>query len=294
MQQLDLCSVPMNGPDETRDRFAMVRRYQRGDRDAVHRIAGDTAFFGEPIEAYLDDRRPFQDLFVATYTDFEPDHAWVAEADGRVVGYLTGCPDSARVAPILRHTILPSVLLRALRGRYRLGRKTWQYVARLALSWLRGEFPRIDHSLYPAHLHINVAESWRGCGVGRGLMSGYLDQLRMERVVGVHLETTTLNPAALGLYRSVGFERLSAHPTRMWEGIIPERVENLSFGLSLTSAMEQRVMVAAQEPDSLPASDSTSLASAERSVSPPISDRPDGRRRRSSPLVYRGCSPAAV
>jgi ribosomal protein S18 acetylase RimI-like enzyme len=238
MQQHEPWAMRMNDPGESEDRVVIVRRYEVGDRDAVHRIAADTAFFGEPIEIYLDDRSPFQDLFVAYYTDSEPDHAWVAEADGQVVGYLTGCPDSARFERILRRRILPSVLMRALRGHYGLGRKTWRYSVRLALSWLRGESPQIDHSLYPAHLHISVAESWRGCGAGRGMMAAYLDQLRMERVVGVHLQTTTLNRAALGLYRSAGFKLLSAHLSRMWEGIIPEPVENLAFGLPLTSASE--------------------------------------------------------
>ena len=232
------CFLPMNTTSEIRDRLALVRRYQRGDRDALHRIAADTAFCGDPIEVYLDDRRLFQDLFVAAYTDFEPDYAWVAEADGQVVGYLTGCPDSARLAHILKRSILPGVLRRALRGHCGLRRKTRQYVVRLALASLRGESPEIDLSLYPAHLHINVAAGWRGCGVGKGLMTAYLDQLRMEKVDGVHLETTTQNRAALGLYRSVGFRLLSAHPSRMWEGIISERVENLSFGLTLEPATE--------------------------------------------------------
>ncbi len=212
----------------------MIRPYQLADREAVHRIAGDTAFLGQPIETYLDDRQHFLDLFVAYYTDHEPTYAWVAEADGQVVGYLIGCPDTARHRRILLHRILPHVLLHLLRGRYRVGRRTYRYVVRLALASLRGEFPQADHTLYPAHLHINVAADWRGCGLGRRLMSIYLAQLREETVAGVHLETTTLNRAAVPLYRSLGFELLDARRTRMWEGFIAEPVENLLFGLRLT------------------------------------------------------------
>jgi len=216
-----------------------VRRYRPADREAVHRIAGDTAFFGQPIETYLDDRQHFLDLFVAYYTDYEPDYTWVAEVDGQVVGYLTGCPDTARHWRTLLRRILPRVLLRFLRGRYRMGRRTWRYVGRLALSALRGEFPPVDQAVYPAHLHINVAAGWRGRGLGRQLMAAYLAQLRAEGVPGVHLETTTLNQAAVRLYRSLGFELLGARRTRLWEGLIAEPVENLVFGLRLTSETKE-------------------------------------------------------
>jgi len=212
----------------------VIRHYQLADRGALHRIAGDTAFLGQPIETYLDDRQHFLDLFVAYYTDHEPAHVWVAEADGQVVGYLTGCPDTIRHRRILLRRILPRVPLHLLRGRYRVGRRTYRYIIRLALASLRGEFPQADHALYPAHLHINVAADWRGRGLGRRLMSVYLAQLREETVAGVHLETTALNRVAVHLYRSLGFELLDARRTRLWEGFIAEPVENLLFGLRLT------------------------------------------------------------
>ena len=57
----------------------IVRPYRQGDRDAVHRIAADTAFFGEPVEAFLDDRRLFCDAFCSYYTDLEPELASIVE-----------------------------------------------------------------------------------------------------------------------------------------------------------------------------------------------------------------------
>jgi hypothetical protein len=35
----------------------IVRPYQTGDRQSVLRIAADSAFFGDPVEAILEDRR---------------------------------------------------------------------------------------------------------------------------------------------------------------------------------------------------------------------------------------------
>jgi len=213
----------------------VVRPYRAADREAVHRLAGDTAFFGEPIEVCLDDRRHFLDLFVASYTDHLARYAWVGEANGQVVGYLTGCPDTLQHDRLLRRRILPGVLLRLLQGRYRLGAESRRYVVRLALASLRGESPRVNTSLYPAHLHINVAEGWRGCGLGRRLIIACLEQLSAEGVAGVHLHTTTQNRQAIALYQSLGFELLGARRTRQWEGLIAEPVQALLFGLRLAA-----------------------------------------------------------
>jgi hypothetical protein len=56
----------------------LIRPYQPKDRESVFRIAADTAFFGAPIEAYMEDRNVFLDAFYAYYIDLEPEHAWVA------------------------------------------------------------------------------------------------------------------------------------------------------------------------------------------------------------------------
>jgi hypothetical protein len=53
----------------------LIRPYQPKDRESVFRIAADTAFFGAPIEAYMEDRNVFLDAFYAYYTDLEPEHA---------------------------------------------------------------------------------------------------------------------------------------------------------------------------------------------------------------------------
>jgi ribosomal protein S18 acetylase RimI-like enzyme len=211
----------------------VVRRYTAADREAVHRIAAETAFFGEPIELYLDDRRHFLDLFVASYTDHLGEFIWVAEENGRVVGYVSGCPDTDRHERLLLRRVLPGVLVRLLRGHYRIGAKSRRYIGRLFLASLRGESLRADHALYPAHLHINVAEERRGRGLGRRLITACLEQLRAAGRPGVHLHTTTLNQPALRLYRSLGFELLEARPTRQWEGIIAGPVQSLLFGLRL-------------------------------------------------------------
>jgi GNAT superfamily N-acetyltransferase len=206
-----------------------VRPYQAGDRETLFKIGADTAFFGAPIETYMEDRRTFLDAFYAYYTDYEPEHAWVACADSRVVGFLTGCTDTKRQGKIMRQKLAPGVIWNVLRRRYRLGPRVWRYTREIIGAGLRGEFPPVDVERFPAHLHINLADGFRGLGLGRRLMQAYLAQLSTLGVIGVHLHTTSLNEAACRLYEASGFRVWAARPARMWRYLIDRPVENLCY-----------------------------------------------------------------
>jgi ribosomal protein S18 acetylase RimI-like enzyme len=206
-----------------------VRPYQPGDRAALFRIGADTAFFGAPVEAYMEDRRAFLDAFYAYYTDYEPEHAWVASAGEEVVGFLTGSTDTRRQEHVLSRRLIPGVVWHALRGRYQLGAKSWRYALAALGAGLRGEFPPTDVARFPAHLHINLAEGFRGLGLGRGLMQAYLLQLKDLGVHGVHLHTTSLNEAACRLYEACGFQIHSTRLTRMWRDFVDRPVENRCY-----------------------------------------------------------------
>jgi ribosomal protein S18 acetylase RimI-like enzyme len=213
----------------------VVRPYQCEDRAALHRIAADTAFFGEPVEREMDDRRLLLDFLYVYYTDYEPEHVWVACAGDEVVGFLTGCTDTARKDRIFNRRILPRVVGRVLTGHYHSGRRTWRYLRGFLGAGLRGENPPVDLERYPAHLHINVDAAWRGHGLGRRLMQAYLEQLQSLGIPGVHLGTTSYNRAACSLYEKMGFRLLAARPTRMWAHLLQEPVELRVYGLDLTT-----------------------------------------------------------
>jgi ribosomal protein S18 acetylase RimI-like enzyme len=212
-----------------------IRPYYPEDRAALFKIAADTAFFGKPIEKYMEDRRIFLDSFYAYYTDFEPEHCWVATNKDEVIGFITGCIDTIRKDKIVNKKINPKVILRMLTGYYKIGPKARRYIWRTLKSKHQHSFPGVDLNLYPAHLHINVSEEWRGNGVGIRLMKTYLDQLTYLKVPGVHLGTTSENIAACRLYEGLGFRLLDEKPSIMWEGIVDHPVQNRSYGMRLIS-----------------------------------------------------------
>ena len=219
-----------------------IRPYRPQDRQAVREICADTAFFGEPSEAFFEDRDLFNDLFSTYYTDFEPESLFVADFGGRAGGCLMGCLETRRHDRLWLGRIIPATVGRMLVRRYRLGRKTLRLSLRSAQAFFRGDFPGADHALYPAHLHINLAAPYRGQGAGRALMNTYFEYLRAQGVPGVHLETSTLNVVAQGLYESMGFELLSARETSLWRGLVDEPVELLVYGKHLLESTSRSTL----------------------------------------------------
>ena len=213
-----------------------IRLFQEGDRQDVYRISADTAFFGEPVENFLDDRLLFCDAFTRYYTDFEAHYAWVAAVDDKVLGYLTGCVDTAAQRKrYLKQTITPLVG-RVLQGEYQLGSKTWRYARSMLAGVMRKEYPQVNYKEYPAHLHINLETAARGQGLGQKLMEAYLDQISGLGIPGVYLDTTNLNEAACRLYERTGFQLLANRPTRVWDYLVPNSIENRVYGLKLSGS----------------------------------------------------------
>lgn len=210
-----------------------IRRYQPADRDALFRIAADTAFFGEPVEVFLEDRRIFLDAFYSYYPEYEPEHCWIACDELAVVGFITGCVDTCRQREITSKILEPMTLRRLIRGKYRVGRKTWAYLFRYILHKVWDGEPEVDLKLYPAHFHVNVDYRWRGAGIGKKLILKCLDDLRSNRSPGVHLQTTNYNQIACHLYESLGFKLIASKPTHLWEQYIDQRIENRCYGMLL-------------------------------------------------------------
>ncbi len=211
----------------------IIRHYQAEDQPEVFMIAADTAFFGAPVEAFLEDRRLFTDAFARYYTEFETSLVWVAETAGGVAGFLLGCANTIVQSKKWRNYILRKVLVHAVTGQYQLGRKTARFAWGMLMAILRGEEPYIDLNEYPAHLQIDVKAGYRGQGIGRQLIEAYIGQLRQMDVRGVHLETTSYNEAAWHLYEKAGFSFLDERINGFWTQMLGFEVKNRSYGKRL-------------------------------------------------------------
>jgi len=185
-----------------------VRPYREADREAVRAIAFQAGYLGDPADAYWRDFTSFADIWTSYYTDREPDSAFVAEDEGRVVGYLLGCVDSARApspaAVLARQVIRRFLLLRPGTAGF-LWRSIWD-TAR------QGHSPtgELSDPRWPSHLHMNLLREARGCGVGARLMNTWLSRLHEVGSPGCHLATLAENAVAVAFFERMGFHHFGA------------------------------------------------------------------------------------
>jgi RimJ/RimL family protein N-acetyltransferase len=191
---------------------AVVRGFREDDRDelrALFRRAGE----GSPTSSLWGHEPSEADTYLGVYMDLVPEHLSVAEIDGALVGYLTGCPDPSRVPSDTKR------ILRAIRThRLYLKRAPLAFFGRAAVDSLgalvrrQGLAGDFADERWPAHLHIDLVREARGTGVAYRLMERWQGQLVEMGSPGCHLQTMVENTRAVAFFERCGFRRHGRTP----------------------------------------------------------------------------------
>ncbi|WP_245588520.1 GNAT family N-acetyltransferase [Deinococcus pimensis] len=222
-RQPDVTPPPTGAP--------LVRPALAGDLDVIGRIAYLTGYFGESASRYFPDERLFRHLWVNPYylVPQQVSVRFVADVPGETLGYIVGVTDQVAYERALRFTLLRQVLPNLLRGRYRALPGCVPYLTRISLF----PTPHAPRGAYPAHLHLNLLPEARGLGLGRALLTAFVDELRARGVPGVQLSTTAENEAALALYAKAGFEVLAERALPVWTPWLGRPATHVLMGLKL-------------------------------------------------------------
>jgi len=194
-----------------------IRRYLENDRPALCRLCCDTGFLGEPIDAVFQDRELFADLFIGPYLDHEPEWALVAEAEGRVIGYLLGsvCRNFDLVLMRNGFPVASKMLCKLVSGRYSNHPRSRRFVRWLLTS---GYCEQPKHPAGAAHLHLDLENQYRGRGIGRRLWQTYERQLRsagVRQYYGAFFSHPRRRPEAV--YARFGFRVFDRKRTTVFE-----------------------------------------------------------------------------
>jgi len=212
------------------DEHAVIRKYQPQDREAVREISWNTADRGRTVDLYFHDHEAVADVLTRYYTDYEPNALWVAEAEGVVVGYLTGCLDTRRCNRTTLWRVGPRAVAGAV-GRGALWRgETWRLLAALVRTLLLGGTPKVDLDTYPAHLHINLRQGFRGRGLGRQLIERFRRQVQEQGLRGIHLVAWGENQDGRRFFETMGFRLLREQPLVLPEGRGYRRTSTVVYG----------------------------------------------------------------
>ena len=207
----------------------LIRSYHKEDRPSIREISFETAFMGRPADVFFTDQEILADTLTAYFTDHEPGSCFVAEADASIVGYLIGAKNKRALGRIFLFNILPRLFFKALLCGTFLNSKNRAFVFYCLKSYFKGEFQMPDFSKdYPATLHINIRQGFRGQGVGAKLMGVYLQYLTLQKVKGVHM--STMSNEATVFFQSQGFEVLCQRSQSYFRTLLGEDIVVTTLG----------------------------------------------------------------
>jgi len=174
----------------------VIRKYRAADRKKLRELCCDTAYFGDPCESFFSDRELLADLLTKYYTDYEPEHLWIAEYGAELIGYITGCFDHRKYSRLMLLKIIPGSLFRAFCRKEFWCRKTWNLVVNNLKNFLSGEaqLPVTDRSSFPVHIHQNVKNGFRGKHIGSKLFMVLWDAAKEEKCTGMGFRALRQDP----------------------------------------------------------------------------------------------------
>lgn len=183
----------------------MIREYRLApsDRDAVRDISYKTSLEGR-VQDFLDAREAVEDALTLYFTDHVPGSCFVAEDNGKVIGYLLGTDDVRMMEKVMAGKILPRIFLDTVVQGIIFRKKNLLFLWNYFLGLCRGEFirARFDHQ-FPAIFHLNILDGFRGRGIGTGLVERNLAFLRGKGTRGVHIGV--MSEQAKDLFIKLGF-----------------------------------------------------------------------------------------
>jgi ribosomal protein S18 acetylase RimI-like enzyme len=204
-----------------------IRAARRSDAAAISEVCYRTGFMGEDLRGTgrFDDQRLFALLFCLYYVRFETEHCFVAELEGKVVGYIIGTGRAESLKADFDRRMLWRVALRLF------AYTSWSHPGafREVLRWSKGQGDSKPPEGYRAHLHINILPGYQRRGIGSGLMAAFTEKLKAEGHERVYLETSNHNLKGLPFYRKHGFEEIWRGKQTFWSGV--DDLEEIVMGL---------------------------------------------------------------
>jgi GNAT superfamily N-acetyltransferase len=206
----------------------VIRPFEEKDRESVRAICRRTGQKGRPTSLFFEDEEIIPMLYADYYTDYEPDSCFVAESDGKVVGYILGCPGTRRYNKIMFTRVYPRVCLRIfwkiLTLQYRKKQTyatLWWIISR---GWSEGFSIPVDR--YPGHIHFNLESEYRGRGLGERLSIAAGRRMREKGIIGSHCiirEEEGDNSRSGFLCRERGYEIMKIKRNTVWEKVTGNR-----------------------------------------------------------------------
>ena len=154
----------------------LARLTELPDREAALAALEDIFFLSTLRKDFAseEERAAFFRTWTGWYVERAQQDIWFAlDGEGAIIGYLTGCKDSAGAVELAR--TIPKYEVFADR-----------------------------FAAFPAHLHVNVRPGFRDRGIGRALVDRFAEDCRADGLPGLHLVTGVF-ARNVAFYQRAGF-----------------------------------------------------------------------------------------
>nr|WP_314260672.1 GNAT family N-acetyltransferase [uncultured Devosia sp.] len=194
-----------------------LRPYRPDDLEALYAICLQTGDSGQDASAQHHDPKAVGHLYAAPYGVLEPEHAFVAEDEEGVAGYIVGTFDTADFEERLESAWFPP-----LRQHYAgISPASLQPADRMRIEAIMSPStnPAEIVARYPAHIHMNLLPRLRGQKVGTGLLKLWLDAAKAAGVSGIHLGANSKNAGGVAFWSKSGFQPVAEIGRTTWFGM---------------------------------------------------------------------------
>ncbi|MCX7614990.1 MAG: GNAT family N-acetyltransferase [Clostridiales bacterium] len=202
---------------------AIIRCCKKEDEAGIVNVCYHSGYMGEDLDNknIFNDVKLFGYLFCVYYVRYQTEHCFVAEdvKTKQIVGYILGALNTKKQkidfylkmsSKILSHVTTCTIL------KYP---ETLKSIMFFLIYGRPEKLPKNLFSEYPAHLHINILSEYQRYGIGAKLMEKFENHVRLNRVKGIHLQTTSENIKAISFYNKLGYQLISEHRIHLWRDI---------------------------------------------------------------------------
>lgn len=194
-----------------------IRKFQFSDLSKVYEICLRTGKSGSDASEMYKDHRLLGHYYAAPYVIVEPDSAFILTKDNIPVGYIVGTKNTVEFKNKCEKLWFP-----VLRDDYELPLPTDKSPdANIIRLIHKGYLIKKELLEYPAHLHIDILPEAQGKGMGKELMTRFIDHLTQNYVPSLHLEVGKKNIGGIKFYERSGFH------------IIKEYEHSIAYGIKL-------------------------------------------------------------
>jgi len=190
-----------------------IRPYKTEDRASLRALCCDVADRGAPIENFFPDREVAADLLTKYYTDYESQSTFIAESDGRLVGYINGCMDNRRHGLVMFWLLTPALLIKAFKHGLFFKSEIHQMYRGIFKNWRRiFVWRKVSFHSHQGHLHIGIAGDFRGRQVGRNLVNSLMVHAAQSGITELAASVHDGNKAASDFFETQGFVVRDRYP----------------------------------------------------------------------------------